>query len=159
MKNLYQNLFAGVFVAVGIGYEAMALSMPVGGFGSPGPGLFPLIVGGALVLSAAACLIQNLVRSNAASTEPPTAATRVKAEGGKAWLLVLALILYVLVLKPLGFPIALVLLLAASMRVFGYRKWLRIGAMSILMTAMAHVVFVTWLKVPLPLGILAGFLG
>ena len=160
MNNLYQNLFAGIFLAVGIGYEVMALSMPVGGFGSPGPGLFPMLVGAALILTAAACLVQNLVSTKPAAASIDQAAPPEKAaiEHGKAWLLVAALILYVVALKPIGFPVALTLLLMASVRIFGYRNWLRNLAISLLMTTIAYVVFIVWLKVPLPLGILAELL-
>jgi putative tricarboxylic transport membrane protein len=160
VSNLYQNLFAGIFLAVGIGYEAMALSMPVGGFGSPGPGLFPMLVGAALILTAAACLVQNLLstRRAAANIDPSASPETRTVEHGKAWLLVAALILYVLALKPVGFPIALTLLLIASVRIFGYRNWLRNLAMSLLMTGIAYVVFIVWLKVPLPLGIVAELL-
>lgn len=158
MNNLYQNLFAATFVAVGAAFEYTALSMPFGGFGSPGPGLFPTLVGGALVLSAAACLIQNLL-----SAEPPqppldqTDAPVVTRGSGarKAWLLIAALVLYVVTLKPLGFPVALTLLLVASIRLFGYRNWLRAFAMAVFMTVLAYIVFILWLKVPLPLGVLA----
>lgn len=161
MNNLYQNLFAGIFLAVGIGYEVMAMSMPVGGFGSPGPGLFPMLVGAALILTAAACLVQNLVstKSPAATIDQPALPENAVVEHGKAWMLVAALILYVAALKPVGFPVALTLLLLASVRIFGYRDWLRNLAMSLLMTGIAYVVFIVWLKVPLPLGILAELLG
>lgn len=160
MKNVYQHLFAGVFLAVGIAYEAMALSMPLGGFGSPGPGLFPIIVGAALILTAAACLIQNLVSSEppAASLEETGAPVQGRSEARKAWLLVASLIVYVVALKPVGFPVALTLLLIASVRIFGYRNWLGNFAISVLMTVIAYVVFIVWLKVPLPLGLLAGLL-
>ncbi len=160
LNTLYQNLFAAVFLAVGVGYEAMALSMPLGGFGSPGPGLFPMLVGGALIATAAACLVQNLCSAApaAASIDQSDQAAEGRIEHGKAWLLVAALILYVAALKPIGFPVALTLLLMASVRIFGYANWLRNFAMSLLMTIIAYVVFIVWLKVPLPLGILAGLL-
>jgi hypothetical protein len=160
LNNLWQNLFAGAFLAFGIGYEAMALSMPLGGFGSPGPGLFPVIVGGALILTAGACLVQNLVSSAppAVAIDEAAAPVRATVEPHKAWLLIAALILYVIALKPVGFPVALTLLLMASVRIFGYVRWLRNLALSLVMTVIAYVVFIVWLKVPLPLGILAGLL-
>ena len=160
MKNVYQKLFAGGILAVGIGYEWMALSMPVGGFANPGPGLFPMIVGAVLVLTAAACLIQNLVSAELPGASIDEAGPPVpgKVEPGKAWLLVASLIFYVVALKPLGFSVALTLLLIASARIFGYRNWLGNFAMSILMTFIAYIVFVVWLKVPLPLGVLADLL-
>lgn len=159
---MYQNLFAATFIAVGVGYEMMALSMPLGGFGSPGPGLFPVIVGGVLILTSVACLIQNVV-----SAEPPAPLlddaggpplVRGKGSALKAWLLIGSLILYVIALKPLGFPVALTLLLLASIRLFGYRNWPRAAALAVFMTVLAYIAFIVWLKVPLPLGILAPLL-
>ena len=149
-----------MFLAVGIDYELMALSMPVGGFGSPGPGLFPVMVGAALILTAAGCLIQNLVstRSPEAAIDEAATPAHEKADFGKVSVLVAALILYVIALKPLGFPVALTLLLVASVRIFGYRDWLRTLALAVVMTTIAYMVFVVWLKVPLPLGILAELL-
>jgi putative tricarboxylic transport membrane protein len=160
LNKVYQNLFAGIFLAVGIAYEWMALSMPLGALRSPGPGLFPIIVGGALILTAAACLIQNLVSNvpPAPALEDAAAPVQTQGEVRKAWLLVAALILYVVALKPLGFPVALTLLLMAAVRIFGYRNWLGNFAMSVLMTVIAYIVFIVWLKVPLPLGILTGLL-
>ena len=160
LKNIYQNLFVGIFLAVGIGYEVMALSMPLGGFGSPGPGLYPLIVGAALILTSAACLIQNLVSTEpvASSIEGTEPAVAGRGAPRKAWLLIAALIFYAVALKPLGFPVALTLLLIASIRIFGYRNWLSNFAIAVLLTVIAYVVFIVWLKVPLPLGILAGLL-
>jgi hypothetical protein len=160
LKNVYQPLFPAVFLAVGIGYEVMALSMPLGGFGSPGPGLYPLIVGAALALTSAACLVQSLI-----SVQPATATlddvelpVQGKTDARKAALLAAALVVYAVLLKPLGFDVALTLLLVASIRIFGYSKWLRNLAMSVLMTVLAHIVFILWLKVPLPLGILTELL-
>ena len=56
----YDPLFAGLVLGAGIVYEAMALWMPRGRIGQPGPGYFPVVVGAFLILTAAACLIQAL---------------------------------------------------------------------------------------------------
>ena len=158
-RSIYQNAFALAFLAVGIGYELMALSMPVGGFANPGPGLYPIIVGAALILTSAACLIQNLVSGVPDRVlADDVGAPAQKGEIRRAWLLVAALIAYVIALKPLGFPVALPLLLMASVRVFGETNWLRNFAVSVVLTAIAYAVFIVWLKVPLPMGILGALL-
>ena len=159
-RSIYQNAFAATFLAVGVGYESMALSMPVGGFANPGPGLYPIIVGAALILTSAACLIQNLVSGVPDRVLADDAGAPAQAKGGvrRAWLLVAALFAYVIALKPLGFPVALPLLLMASVRVFGETNWLRNFAVSFVLTAIAYAVFIMWLKVPLPMGILGALL-
>jgi hypothetical protein len=67
-------------------------------------------------------------------------------------------VLYVLALQPVGFPIALTVFLAASIWVFGYRKWLPVAGIAVALTVISYLTFVVWLKVPLPLGILSELL-
>jgi hypothetical protein len=153
-------LFAGLVLAAGLVYEAMALWMPRGRIGQPGPGFFPMIVGAFLVLTAAGCLLQALL---ARRTEGPAA--RTAAEPGAAnrqlsrvWLLIGCLVLYGVALQPVGFPVALLLFLVVSIWIFGYRKWLPTLGIAAALTAVSYLVFVVWLKVPLPLGILSDLL-
>jgi hypothetical protein len=46
----------------------------------------------------------------------------------------------------------------ASIRVFGYRKWLPTVGIAAALTVVSYLTFVTWLKVPIPLGILSDIL-
>jgi putative tricarboxylic transport membrane protein len=159
---MYDTLFAGLFLAAGIVYEVMAFGMPRGRVGQPGPGFFPMIVGAILVLTAAACLVQALMAMRSGSSAPKAAdgeeAGRGHRQIHKAWLLLGFLALYVLALQPIGFPIALTVFLVASIRVFGYRKWLPTVGIAAALTVVSYLTFVTWLKVPIPLGILSDIL-
>jgi putative tricarboxylic transport membrane protein len=158
----YDTLFAGLFLAAGIVYEVMALWMPRGRIGQPGPGYFPVIVGAFLILTAAACLIQALAagrHGNPAGEAAEDAAPAQSArQTGKTWLLLIFLVLYVLALQPVGFPIALTVFLVASIWVFGYRKWLPVAGIAVALTVISYLTFIVWLKVPLPLGILSDLL-
>src|SRR5512137_1281011 len=138
----------------------MALWMPRGRIGQPGPGLFPIIVGAFLVLTAAGCLVQACMtrrteRLTAQSVEAPASEKRQVA---RVWLLIGFLVLYAVAVQPVGFPIALMLFLAASIWIFGYRKWLPTLGIAAALTALSYLTFVVWLKVPLPLGILSDLL-
>jgi len=153
----YDTLFAGLFLVAGIAYEVMAFRMPRGRIGQPGPGFFPLIVGAILVLTATACLFQALAtsRSSSLTEEGPVQSNR---QVNKIWLLLGFLVLYILALQPVGFPIAIAIFLVASIWAFGYRKWLPTLGIAVALTAISYLTFVVWLKVPLPLGILADIL-
>ena len=160
--RLYDTLFAGLFLAAGIVYEVMAFRMPQGRIGQPGPGFFPVIVGAVLILTAGACLIQALLVRRSAGSAPEGPDEEAPARGnrqvGKTWLLLAFLVLYILALQPVGFPIALTVFLMASIRVFGYRKWLPAVGIAALLTVVSYLTFIFWLKVPLPLGILSDIL-
>jgi hypothetical protein len=156
----HDTLFAGLVLVAGIVYEAMALWMPRGRIGQPGPGFFPIIVGAFLVLAAGGCLVQAFLtrRTEPPTTQPATAPGSESRQVARVWLLIGFLVLYAVAVRPVGFPIALLFFLVASIQLFGYRKWLPTLAIAAALTAVSYVTFVVWLKVPLPLGILSDIL-
>jgi ABC-type multidrug transport system permease subunit len=163
--NIGSAVFAGLMLAVGLVYESMALSMPRGSFAYPGPGLFPMIIGAFMIAMALGCLLQEIVprmrekEPEASSLPSADAADSEERNVAKTFQLTALLIGYILVLKPLGFPIAICAFLAVAIRIFGYRKWLPTLAMAAIITVVSYVSFVIWLAVPLPMGILEDVLG
>ncbi|MFB3820195.1 MAG: tripartite tricarboxylate transporter TctB family protein [Candidatus Methylomirabilales bacterium] len=151
--------FAGFILAIGIAYEGMALGMPRGKLGYPGPGFFPLMVGAFLSLAAAGCLVQALLgRGMAPRAAAAGAAGEAPRRTHRAVLLLGLLTAYGLALKPVGFPLAIFLFVLAAMRIFGYRRWLPALAVTVVLAVFSYVTFVLWLKVPLPLGIVGAWL-
>jgi hypothetical protein len=133
----------------------MALGMPRGSLSFPGPGFFPLLVGGFLVLAAGGRLVQACT----SGARPPGTDAPPRAPGTRrAAVLTVLLVAYGLALKPLGFPLAIALFVLAAIRVFGYRRWAAAVAVAVGLTAASYVAFVAWLKVPLPMGVVAGLL-
>jgi len=163
--NIGSTVFAGLMLAVGLVYEGMALNMPRGSFAYPGPGLFPLIIGAFMIMMALGCLLQEIVprmreKKPAASSLPSAdAADAEERNVAKTFQLTALLIGYILVLKPLGFPIAICAFLLLAIRIFGYRKWLPTLVMAVIITVVSYVSFVLWLAVPLPMGMLEDLLG
>jgi hypothetical protein len=154
-------VFASAMLAVGVGYEWLALRMPRGTAAYPGPGLYPVLVGSFLIVTALWCLLKDLrkdLRKAAASSD---AAEGAGGGGffGKTFQLTALTAAFVVLLTPVGYPIAMCAFLAVAIRVFGYRRWLRTVAMATVITAVSYVSFVVWLKVPLPMGLLADLLG
>ena len=163
--NIGSTVFAGLLLAVGLVYESMALNMPRGNFAYPGPGLFPLIIGAFMIAMALGCLLQEIVprmrarKPEASSIPSADAADSEERNIAKTFQLTALLIAYTLVLKPLGFPLAICAFLVLAIRVFGYRKWLPTLAMAAIIAGISYVAFVLWLKVPMPLGLLEDLLG
>lgn len=163
--NIGSIAFAGLMLAVGLVYEAMAMNMPRGSLAYPGPGLFPMIIGILLIATALGCLLQEIVprmRSKdpaPASVPDEGAAAADKRNVGKTVQLTALMIGYIFLLKPLGFPLAIFAFLALAIRIFGYRKWLPTLAMAAVIASLSYLSFVVWLKVSLPLGILEEVLG
>jgi hypothetical protein len=147
---------------VGVGYEWIALRMPRGNMAYPGPGLYPVLVGVFFVVTAGACLAQDLLahrRVVSTSTSQPTAAQGSDRAVRKTYQLTALTILYILLLKPIGYPICMCGFLAAAIRIFGFRRWIPTVLLAVVIAAVSYVSFVVWLKVPLPLGILDDVLG
>jgi putative tricarboxylic transport membrane protein len=139
--------------------------MPRGTLAYPGPGLFPMIIGVFMVATALGCLLQEIVprmRENKPEASSPPGADGADPEErnvAKTFQLIALMIAYILVLKPVGFPIAICAFLVLAIRIFGYRKWLPTLAMAAIIAGISYVSFVLWLAVPLPMGILEDLLG
>ena len=131
--------------------------MPLGTFAYPGPGLYPVLVG--IFLSAAALwsLVQEL-RKHAAAAEREGAGGERRMVT-KTWQLTALTAAFILLLKPVGYPICICAFLVGAIRIFGYRRWVATVAMAGVITAVSYVSFVVWLKVPLPMGLLDALLG
>jgi len=163
--NIGSTVFAGLMLALGLVYEAMAMNMPQGSLAYPGPGLFPMIIGILLIATALGCLLQEIVprmrsKDPAASALPGEAPTAPEERNvAKTVQLTALLIGYAFVLKPLGFPLAIGAFLALAIRIFGYRRWISTLAMAAVIACISYIAFVVWLKVALPLGILEEILG
>jgi hypothetical protein len=63
-----------------------------------------------------------------------------------------AIILATLLLNPFGYPLSVLLLLLALLRILGVKQWRVNLLISSVTTGVAYLVFVHWLKIPLPMG-------
>ena len=159
------TVFAGLMLAVGLVYEYMAMDMPRGSLAYPGPGLFPMIIGIFLIATALGCLLQEILPRKEGKTPAAVSLTIQDSAGPgerkveKTFQLTALLIGYILVLKTLGFPIAICAFLVLAIRIFGYRRWFPTVVMAVVIAGISYVAFALWLKVPLPLGILEEILG
>jgi len=111
----------------------------------PGMRFFPLLLGTIVALLGATVAVRP-----AESVAPPS------DRGGRAraWGTVLALALYALAFERLGYILATTAFLAIVLVAYGERRLAVVVGIAVGATALAYAVFATWLRVPLPPGIL-----
>jgi putative tricarboxylic transport membrane protein len=143
-RDALGGLVVGLFGVLTI---LLSLQMPIGTFRAAGSGLFPLSLGLLLVLLSA-LYVGSLWLQSAPSAVAPA---RVEAPGpllGCLGVLALAPLL----LQPLGYPLVAFLLMLALLRILGIRRWRVNVLVSLGTAAVAYVLFVRWLQIPLPKG-------
>ncbi len=146
-----RDLIAGVaFLALGLGVCIGAGRLGFGSFRAPEPGFFPWLGGLALVALSGALLVHAARRPG--TSEP----------FGEEWvrptMLLGALVLYVPILEPVGYPVATAGLCAVALRILRVRRWSIALGVSVALAAGSFLLFRRALGVDLPPGIL-GFLG
>ena len=136
------GLVAVVYLLAGRRYSLDTLA-------APGPGVFPLAAGAlALVLAVGQAARALVRRQDGPAALPPGEHRRDLA------LMIVLLLAYAVAIGTVGFLASSLALVALASRVLGERGWLRSAALALGVTAAAWVVFVGWLGVPLPPGLL-----
>lgn len=143
----WERIAAVVLMLVGIGAAFGALEIGFGSFRFPGPGFLPFWLAMALTIISIIYLITNL------GTD-----VKVKLWPEKTWfrpLIAIAIMFaYAFLMKWFGFCTATIILFVTWMTVVAKEKWRTVALVSVLATAITYSLFVVFLKVPLPNGIL-----
>jgi putative tricarboxylic transport membrane protein len=125
-----------------LGYLLAGRRYPLDTLATPGPGVFPLAAGLALL----ALAVWQLLAARRAAPDP--------ANGGavpRAPLLMAAVLaLYAATLPVLGFMFTSFGLVFVAARLMGLGGWWRPAALALGVTAGSRLLFGTWLGVPLP---------
>lgn len=139
-----------VIVIISLLYLAAARGYRLGAPSNPGAGMFPLILGVALLVAAATMLAVEMAASRrqpgyASADHPkePFASRRLLWFGAVA-------VLYPVAIAAVGFEAATVIGLGGAAYVLGERRPARIGLLALLGAAAGHLVFRRLLGVPLP---------
>jgi hypothetical protein len=138
-KDFWSGL---IFVAMGVGFVALASQYRMGDLHRMGPGLFPAMVGGLLAALGAIVAARSLV-----SDGPAVAAFQVRplAFG------LLSIVLFGLALQFLGLVIAVAVLVLVGAYASREVRPLQNMALAVVMVAFSVGVFVWLLGLPLPL--------
>jgi len=134
-----------------IGYLLGDRRYPLDTLATPGPGLFPLMAGLALLALAAWQFATAGSRARAPVQPASTTLQAVEpAAVGPPLVMVGILIVYAALFRVIGFFPTSVALVFVSSRLMGLGGWWRPATLALGVTAASHVVFVRWLGVPLP---------
>jgi hypothetical protein len=113
----------------------------------PGPGFLPLWVGVVLIGCAIFVIINVLRKHDKIGTffKPRT----------KLGLRVLIIIFITFLLLPLlGFSIGLGLFVGITMRIMGKHRWVSCSLTAVVTGVCIHLIFISWLTIPLPQGLI-----
>jgi hypothetical protein len=158
MTAAVAQLLLGAITAV------LSLQLPLGTLRLPGSGLFPLALGLLLATLAAIQIARLLLARRAATaasqgaalqpaTQQPAAQKPAGTDGAtRRVVLFLAVVAAsVALLQVVGYVAASLLLMLGLLKVLGV-GWRAAALISACSAAGAHVLFVTWLKIPMPPG-------
>jgi hypothetical protein len=152
LKNIVTAL---VLIVLGTGYGILTAGLPRRSLpNAPDPSFFPWVITGCLLLLSVILLVQGLtaprnVRDDAVLAPPLRAPT--------VFLVVFGI--YVALLSSAGFMAASVPFFAVLMVLYGERRWIAIGAASLVVPVILVLLFRYVLQVPLPEGALSGWIG
>ena len=138
-----------LLVVLAVAALLQAVDMGLGELTAPGPGLWPAIVSGLLLATAAVLLVVD----PAEDYEPWTVGTLRIVAG------LVGLALFVVLFQALGFILPTALMLTAWLRFFAHEGWRMSLGLGIGGALVLHLVFVVALGVPFPAGPVDQLLG
>jgi putative tricarboxylic transport membrane protein len=158
-KEIASSLVLILFSMIFLVYTAR---YPLDNWESPGPAVFPLILGGVLLILSLSQLIRAWlapkIPGNAGEAGSKTQALQkfLHENQGEAKVLFLTamLILYILLLQWIGFFISTFMLVIFSSRLMEAKDWGRPIALSAGVCLFCYLLFEVWIKLNFPRGIL-----
>jgi putative tricarboxylic transport membrane protein len=145
---------AGLFLLAG----SVAILLAVtaipgrGGYSTSGPRFFPLVVAILLIVLSLLFVARTFVRPDVELAE-----RSAEEDAATHWLtpalIAVALVVYVYLLEPLGYPLATALLFIALTRLLGSHKLLRDAIVGLVLGFVIFAAFTQYLGVSLPAGL------
>jgi lysylphosphatidylglycerol synthetase-like protein (DUF2156 family) len=139
-----RDIVSGVLVlATGAGFLYFGSGLTVGTAGRMGPGYFPMMLSGLMILLGIAIVV-NALRAQDGESHALTVPWR-------ALVLVLgAVVFFALTLKGLGLFVSLALCILATAKASSYTKWPASIALAVVLSLVCVLVFVYALGLPIP---------
>lgn len=143
-----ESIFALFMVLLCAAYLFFSQKIDIGTMNEPEAGFMPVVIGVIGLLISSIILISNLKGQVVKKTEA------ISAVGMKRFIgCVIASILFIPVFNVLGTVVAVFALVLAMTKILGGQGWVRPIFLAAASSAIAYVVFIMILDVPLPLGI------
>jgi len=150
-----------LFILLGAGYLAYNRSYSIDTWNNPGPGVFPLAVGGMLILLAAGHLLQTLRKPGerdgrkSARSGSKSIQVLLRESGEKRPLILIGVfVIYLLIIKGAGFFISNFFFVLFTSRLMGAKDWARPLALASGICLFCYLLFEIWLRLSLPRGLL-----
>ena len=151
-----------VLILFGATFLLYTTRYPLDDWENPGPAVFPLILGGILLALASGQLIRALLGPK---PPRPLRETRrgidamkkfLRENGGEAKVITLTvmLVLYILMMKWIGFFVSTLLLVTLSSRLVEAKGWGTPAALAAGVCLFCYLLFEVWIKLSFPRGIL-----
>ena len=159
LKEMMSSL---VLILFGLFFLLYNLKYPLDTRANPGPGVFPLMVGAVLVILAAWQLVQDRRKPKIEEVKESREETgrslgeflqRYRVET-KPLLMIAVFVVYLLMVKWVGFFISNFLFVIISSKLIGARDWGRPVALSAGISLFCYFLFEVWLKLSFPRGVL-----
>jgi|SRR3989339_355021 len=148
------ELFIGVtMTGIGIWVSIDSYRMGLHSITNPGPGFFPFVLGMLLCILTLPICIRSIGSVRKVATEEKF--IRNPSNSIKLSLIVACLLGYFFLLDTLGFPIITFIFLFVLFWSGYPRRWVFISTFSIVLVALAYLIFAYLLQTPFPLGFLA----
>lgn len=145
---------AAVCAILGITVIAIASGYPTAEFygtGAPGPGLWPICIAGVLLFCSVILVVRTL-RMKPEDNEP----VAIWGEGPiRAYLSMIAMIVYVIILPILGFLPTTFVMMTGFVKWFSRGKLSKSVIISLIVTFAVYFVFKSFLNVPIDFGLIA----
>ncbi len=143
----------------GLGFLLYDIKYPLDQWENPGPGVFPLMVGTVLVILSAIPLAQSLRKLKRHDSEKEKKGIESQSLEGlrgerNVLYMILIFILYLLMVKWVGFFTSNLIFVVISSRLMGSKDWKGPIILSMGVNLFCYVLFEIWLKVAFPRGIL-----
>ncbi|MCX8022010.1 MAG: tripartite tricarboxylate transporter TctB family protein [Syntrophorhabdaceae bacterium] len=131
----------------------LSLKMPIGNFRAAGSGLFPLCLGILLMLLVFIHEVKGLLAKKSLK-EIKVTIYEAPAEVKNVVFFLIVIVLSVLLFSAIGYFLFAFLLMLFLVRILGDKRWVFNIILSLITAAASYVLFIHWLKIPLPKGIL-----
>jgi hypothetical protein len=139
-------MWTGLFgLLLSVGYLHVSLDLPMGALDEPGAGLFPILVSAIMAFASAAAMWEGYKAPTTEAIEIPTG-----SDSARLLKLVLLLSAYFVAIPWLGYSVSSLIFCILLIRLLSDTNWVRSILYSIIMTAAVYIVFIYFLKVPMP---------
>lgn len=158
-KELTSSLILLLF---GVGYLLCNTQYPLDQWANPGPGVFPLMVGAVLAILASCQLIQSFRKSKPAEEttsdergiHSSIESLRERKTETKPLFMIAVFVLYLMMVKWVGFFVSNSLFVIITSRLMGAKDWGKPIALSAGVNIFCYFLFEVWLKLSFPRGFL-----